>query len=615
MRFALLILGLIATAPIAAEPPTLSPAERAEIHGQLDRRWSMLAGEPKANLGVRELFAFGLEAAGSGWHPERLAQVYALAGRFQDRTPGSRSRGNFRWAFGDAAVNDANAVEFTMEMAALTLAFYRADLAPEARDLLTGIVGEAIPALRAQRVTEEYTNIFLIRCWNCIALGEAQGDADLAAFGYAQLLRWHEVTARNGIGEYNSPTYTGVTLDALGLIARWARQPAGRTLAESGLGLVWSSIAANWSEPGQRLGGAHSRDYDYLTGHGRVEAHAQAAGWLPAERSVPGDVLPLAPSVFWQYAQWTPPAAWRVAAGSTVPRTVVERVGAQPWQRLVHYVGRHFCLGSAGATYGNMDQPVVMCFPGGERVPMLSLFLDGRGDPYGNRRIAAGGHQKSLHLTPVLASVQRGPEVLVALSLDPAGKNLGHRREDLTQLATQLVLPRMDAIFCAGHPAPASGFPIPLDTAVVAVKGDVALGIRILVASGEGGAVAPCAWIDDGGATGACRITLTHAPGVPTQRATAALWLRAVEGLDAAGVAAFATEFAAAKAVADQHPGQLRLDVAGCQGPLTLALDLARGERIILTGGEPPIAGLLQVNGVEIGRPFMLVPEMPGSGP
>ena len=608
MLLRLLPLMLILTGLFAAEPLTLSAAARAEIHGRLDRRWSALAGEPKPNQGVRELFAFGLEAAGSGWHPERLAQIYALAGRFQDRTPGSRTRGNFRWTYGDTAVNDANAVEFTMEMAALTLAFHRADLAPEARALLTGIVGEAIPALRAHRVKEEYTNIFLIQCWNCIALGETQGDPDLAAFGYAQLARWRDVTARNGIGEYNSPTYTGVALDALGLIARWAQQPAGRALAESGLGLVWSSIAANWSEPGQRLGGAHSRDYDYLTGHGRVEAHVQAAGWLPVERKVPGDVLPLAPSIFWQYAQWTPPAAWRAAAGSAVPRTVVERVGAQPWQRLVHYVGRHFSLGSAGATYGNMDKPVVMCFPGGERVPMLNLFLDGRGDPYGNRRIAAGGHQKSLHLTPFLASVQRGPEVLVALSLDPAAKNIGHRREDLTQLATHLVLPRMDAVFCAGQPAPAAGFPIPLDTTVIAVKGDVALGIRILVASGENGTAAPIAWIDDGGATGACRITLTHAPGVPTQRATAALWLRAVEGVDAAGVAAFAAEFAAAKAMVDQAPGQVRLDVAGRQGPLTMALDLVRGERLVLSGGEPAIAGLLEVDGVEIGRPFLPLP-------
>ncbi len=589
----------------AVTAPRLDPPAISAIEEHLDRRWKDLEGEPKPDQGVRELFECALEAAGSGWHPDHVEHLLATATRFQDRDPRSKTRGNLHWIFSETEVHDPNAVEFTMQMAALTWAFYRERLTPTARTLLKELMEQAISGIRSHQVKEAYTNIYLMKTWNCIALGEALEHPDLADEGYAMLRRWLAFTAANGVCEFLSPTYTGCDLDSLGLIVRWSGREAGRSDARAALMIVWSSLAASWFAPAQRLSGAHSRDYDYLTGHGRVEAHLQAAGWMPRGAVIQNDAMPVDPSVFWSLEQWNPPEDWRTASAPEAPRMVVERVGAEPWERIVNHVGRHFSLASAGFCYGNMDQPVTMCFEGGAKIPMLNLFMDGRGDPYGREKITSGSgpHHKALHLVPFLASVQRDAEVLVALALDPAGRNLGHSDEDIVQLSTELVLPVMDSLRINGAPMPLKDAAIPPGATVVMVKGDVALGIRILQARGDGGDEVPVRLLFDGREHDACRLAIVHAGAKPAMPACAALWLRAAEGLDEAGVGHFASKFAAAKAAASWSGKVLSLEAAGLSGAMAMELDCAHGERKKMKGGQADDGALLQVNGHDIGRP------------
>ena len=589
----------------AAVAPALDPATITAIGEHLDRNWKELEGEPKPTQGVRELFECALEAAGSGWHPERVEHLYSLATRYQDRDPTSKTQGNLHWIFSETAVHDTNAVEFTMQMAALTWAFYRDRLTPAARTLLKELMEHAIVGVRSHQVKEAYTNIYLMKIWNCIALGEALEHPDLADEGYAMLKRWLAFTAANGVSEFLSPTYTGCDLDSLGLIARWAGRDAGRSDARTALAIIWDSLAANWFPPAERISGAHSRDYDYLTGHGRVEAHIQAAGWLARGIEVPNDAMPVAGSVFWNLEQWNPPAEWRTACAPEPPRMVVERVGPEPWERLVNHVGRHFSLASAGFSYGNMDQPVTMCVDGGGKIPMMNLFMDGRGDPYGREKITSGSgpHHKALHLVPFLASVRRDAEVLVALAIDPSGRNLGHSEEEITQLSTELVLPLVDAVHINGRSMPLKDTPIPPGAVVVVVKGDVALGIRVLQARGDGGEAVPVTFLVDGREHGACRLAIQHATGKPTVPASAVLWLRAAEGLDEAGIAHFASTFAAAKATVSGSPALLTLEVAGQSAPMGMELDLVHGTRMRLTGGQADDGAPLQVNGHAIAQP------------
>ena len=49
------------------------------------------------------------------------------------------------------------------------------------------------------------------------------------------------------------------------------------------LELLWTDIALNWFPASQRLGGARSRDYDYLRGLGHLDVQMWVAGWLPGK--------------------------------------------------------------------------------------------------------------------------------------------------------------------------------------------------------------------------------------------------------------------------------------------------------------------------------------------
>jgi hypothetical protein len=583
----------------AAPAPRFEAAELAAIHTGLDQRWHRYAADPQPGLGVRELFGAIFEAMGSGWHPERIDHLLDLADRFQDADPASPGYGNFRWTFSDPKVLDRNAVEFCMQQAALGWWFYREALPEPARAHLRKILALAAEGVRRHVVRESYTNIFVMKSWNCIALGEALDDAALAEEGYRLFDRWLVDVWNEGIHEYLSPTYTGVDLDSLALLARYPHRDEGRSAAAAALRLMWTDLAANWFAPGERLGGAHSRDYDYLTGHGMLEGQLASAGWLGP------DAVPASggPGVFWRFSRCPPPPAGLRERIATAPRTVIDRWGPQSWERAVDHLGKGFCLGSSGATYANMDKPLTMSWAGA-RTPMMNLVMDGRGDPYGANRIpeTSGAHQKSLHLVPFISSVQRQAEVLFAASIDMAAKNVGHDKAALTTLAAQLVLPLMDEVWIGGSRvepgADAAGA-----TLAVLRKGDVALGVRVLLAIGEDGRPAPTALVNDGKDAGACRLATTLAAGKPSGRGTVVLFLRAAEGLDAAGFAAFRAAFAATAAEARLDRDLLDARAAGLHGELHLAADLAKGMRLANEGGEPGLAeALLTVDGAELGR-------------
>jgi hypothetical protein len=85
---------------------------------RLERRWAQIEKTPP-NLGVRELFAFALDAAALGWQPERITKALALAEQMQDRDEKSRTFGNFRWYWRAERPEDLNAVEFSMQQGVL----------------------------------------------------------------------------------------------------------------------------------------------------------------------------------------------------------------------------------------------------------------------------------------------------------------------------------------------------------------------------------------------------------------------------------------------------------------------------------------------------------------
>jgi len=570
---------------------------------QLDRLWAKIE-KPGPNLAARDLFSFALEATALGYGPDRVEKALERAEQMQDRNPNSPTFGNFRWSWGHEKPMDRNAVEFSMQRGALLPMLFKDKLTGQAQERLERLIEFSVEGIRRHPVAESYTNIYLMKMWNCIALGENTGRPDLADEGYAMLDAWLLHAWDSGIHEYLSPTYYGVDLDSLGLMAKLVKREPARKQAEAILRLFWTDIAANWFAPCQRLGGAHSRDYDYLTGHGGLDRHLQRAGWIDTAK-------PPALHAFEDLAAWAPPADLRPSIGAEEPRTIHQRWGLAPWETATHCVGRRFSIGSAGACYGSMDKPLTVNLAGGPAMPMVNVFMEARGDPYGKRKdLVGGGHYKALHLTPFLMSVQRGTEVLLLASADPAVKGFAPDLADPVCLLTHVVIPARAEIWTGED----STAPTVLDRRLALSTGeavflrfeDVAVGIRFPLALDTAGQPASIELVGDGLAYDAARLTCVHSASKPQGRGAAAVWIRASEGLDPAGFDSFRRAFSQAAAQTTVESDTVDVRVSGTSGQLRLAADLAKGQRLACQGGDPGAEDrLLAVNGRDFGREIL----------
>ncbi|HUS90585.1 MAG TPA: hypothetical protein VM695_02005 [Phycisphaerae bacterium] len=577
-----------------AAGPASQPRPDAETLRRLDRQWRGIS-EMRPNMSSRSLFDFALDAAAAGYAPERITRALSFAECMQDRVRESRTFGNFRWYWHAERPEDLNAVEFCMQKGILVWMLHRGRLDDEGREVLQRLIDFSVEGIRRHGVRESYTNIYLMKAGNCIAIGENAARPELAAEGRQMLRQWLLYTWENGIHEYGSPTYYGVDLESLGLIARHAKDPTARRDAEVALRLFWKDIAANWFAPSQRLGGAHSRDYDYLTGHGHLDRLLRAIGWLAAPKGYEA-------GVFHSLCRWDPPKDLTAPIAAAVPRTVIQRWGDGGGQTATHYVGRRLSIGSAGANYGPMDKVLTMDFGGGGDMPVVNFLMDARGDPYGkSKELTGGGHSKAFHLTPLVVSVQRGPEVLLLASADPNSREFQRFAPKPTCLLSHVVLPARAEVWLPGRRVEADPNAPPLalpDGGPVFLRlGSVAVGLWIRPG--------PARLVRDGEKYGAMRLTLTHEDAPPTRPATVAVWARAAEGLDDAGFAAFREDFRGPFELASSGD-RVEAAALGLRGRLRVAADLAARKRLAAEGAEPGTEGLLlAVNGRDLGRELL----------
>jgi hypothetical protein len=351
------------------------------------------------------------------------------------------------------------------------------------------------------------------------------------------------------------------------------------------------------------MGGTNARTYDYIYGHGYTEAHTWTAGWLRERPELEGagwltgaryNLSTLRDAVMWR-----PSTEWTEPIRAQVPRTVVQSWGEQPEQRAVNWIGRHVSLASSGMARSRDERTLVANLGDSPAVPQLTLFMEGRRDPYGYKKQVGG---KALHVMPFIATVQRGPEVLQVLSDDPLKTDSRNKPGDLVDFVTHFTVPAVAEVWSGdARVEPGSvARPTRLETAapVYVRLGDAVIGLRWLVATTTTGEPAALEFIEDAAGGVARRLTLTHSATEPQGRATVAVWLRAAEGLDAAAFAAWRKMFSTTPAQAKISGDVVVAEVVGAAGALRIEADVLRSERRVLAGGEP--AALLSVNGREV---------------
>jgi len=575
-----LVLPILAAAMCGEAPaePSQETAAQESVR-RSERFWRRIAeGEPYETLGARAVFRYGLALCEARQHPERLERLFALAIRMQDRAPESATFGNLKWTWRDPGVTDQNAVEFCCQDGLAVWLLHRDWLPERARAMLHDWLTCAVQGCLRHRVPASYTNIAVLNAANLVVLGETFSRPEVAEEGYQRLDSFCLWVWAFGIQEYCSPTYYGVDLDGLKFLQRFARRDSVRQQASALLDLFWTDIALNWFPAAERLGGPHSRSYDYLHGLGELNRHVSAS---PLE-SIPS------------------------------PRLVRQSWGPELVQSRTHVVYPDVTLGCSGAAYGLQDMPLTVDLAGGPEQVRCYFIADGREDPYGKVRYetSSARHLKALHLQPFWAGAQRGPDALGLVVYRP--RDLA--AEVVTNVQSHFVLRRsIDGLWLRGRPvhlpSGSEDTPgrLPLDAGdpIVFRQGTAAVGVRLLWARSQDGAAAAAALVGDGNPYGALRLTVEHGSDCLTIEPGAALWLRVGGGLETeAKFEAWRKRFETARPdVVETSDQRLRFEVPGEEGRVAVSAESPYGLGGAVELHPEPSRAVLECDGREIGRP------------
>ena len=476
------------------------------------------------------LFSFVDDACRNNWSQDKIAKALAKAEELQFRDPAHKWYGNFLWYSTQTEPEsglDENAAQFCMFYGIQAKILYTGQMDERNNRTLDELIRLSTIAILRHQVDVKYTNIYLMKSWNLMAIGETYNCADVASVGYEMLENWIRWTAVNGIGEYNSPTYAGVSVEPLALMCRYVKNPVANAQARAAMDFFSFVIFASYFNAGGYLSGPQARNYDYCLNRGRIDR-------LYMDHFLEG--APVGADI--KHLIWTPPIE-AIEAYRKVPRMVYWKWGSEKNKTSYSYIGHSFNIGSSGASSGPDDKNLIINLSSSADriVNNICYVIEGRDDPYGAKPVlTSGGHSKPRHLYwPYIDRVQQGSEFVVIVAAD------GREREDTKQVRSHILLPASKIAMYDGEKSlvdPGTIREKTLESGMFFARfnSDVAVGIRFLTALNVDGERVPVKLCNDGYQTDygtVMRLTAVHSQEMPAlgQKGVIAMWWKAEEGV------------------------------------------------------------------------------------
>jgi len=207
-------------------------------------------------------YAVALIEGGSVAEIERAEAVIGAVLNCQDMDARSPHYGNFKWEHEDLAVEDLNAAQFVL-VRLIPLLLNRSDRLSEA--LVTRVKERILIALEEVRridVSPVYSNIVAQDIANSILGGQLLQTSEYTQRGVNKLRAWLNLIDQSGIPhEYNSPTYSFVTIEALHKVVALSEHAEACTLAQLIIARVGLSVALRIHARTGRLAPPHCRAY------------------------------------------------------------------------------------------------------------------------------------------------------------------------------------------------------------------------------------------------------------------------------------------------------------------------------------------------------------------
>ena len=350
-------------------------------------------------------------------------------------------------------------------------------------------IAKALPSLSIWNAIDvSYSNMFFMGMVNAIICGEVPGIVNTTAatkaanHGYLLLENWLTYAANAGNHEFDSPTYYWVQFNALGLGCMYARNTTRRAQLCGILEHLWADVALNYFFPTETLSGPHSRDYDFLYGHGALQVltYINGLGQHPpicefhdahCERTDDGQNALVLLHALHGYK----PKASTLRLATIPTRTVQSRflgqnrtannLTARMGDRYNYIRSGVYAMGSVSQDYiTNTHHPYMPC-PQDKLIsidlamsnmtqykpnPSITLVHDWLDHPWGHLW-KGNPTDKPSHLAPHPGNVQHQNMLLATSALNPSEKLDGFNIDSFQSLATNVILPsRVDSYFVYG---------------------------------------------------------------------------------------------------------------------------------------------------------------------
>ena len=257
----------------------------------------------------------------------------------QDLRPKSETFGNFFWMTHWDRVKDKNAVSFLTIGLVFTYVNFQDKLEDDTKAALERAFPNVLLGIRDHKVRWQYTNIYFLNLGGLAGLARVLDDPSIHAEAVADFNTWVEGTSEDGFHEFNSPTYTPVTLS--GMEAAWAYTSDGefKDRLRRTMDLITYQMALNLM-PGGFLAGAAARAYqgDVLNGSIGAASYAHIKFGTPA----PAEPAVLMPSLF----DYVPPEPVRSLANEMADGAEILDRGISLGSRRTHVITRAYGLAS-----------------------------------------------------------------------------------------------------------------------------------------------------------------------------------------------------------------------------------------------------------------------------
>ncbi len=634
MKFKILLVTLFLVMQFASfsqikKPFKIPAVPNPEIRMEnLKQQWNALHQSPP-RLGVRDCFLFLLDAFDTKFltQEELLWTINLVKTRvITDST--KPSYGNIYWGWNETGgdVGDGNNVEFCVQYGILIKLLFNDRLSDDTRASLDELFAMTLKGVRRQPVRISYTNIYLMRCWNFIALGQAYNNASVVEEGRKAFDIWLKHVANYGNREYDSPTYSGVDIESLLLMVQFAKDADIHQKATDALEFFLTDLAAHYNSLGGFLAGAHSRDYNRVFGRDLLEEK-----YINPLLGRENKNNQLFNQICYSILKERGLSKFQQEIMDKPKRFIEQRWDSFPHTFTTDYHGKKFSIASSSQYYSPDDKSFIM-YLNSKRIPEMPNIvyaMEGRNDHYGTWGATGmgdkmkhlmppnypsnGGWGKTRHLMPFMQASQNKNEFVMLVSGDK-----DHNCINDCVNSTVLLPNYFDQLYFGNTRIMqrAVGTEIPLDSTntFFAQFEDVAIAIKILYSNADSGERATL--FNDGFKYNssreafnlvhneALRLTLKH----PNNgKGNIVMWWKAEEGIDTeAKFKAFRNSVLDAPVTVNESNNVVDVFVQTTSGKLGLKADLKKKVRLDYYNPTPLNRNILfNIDGVDVGKKIM----------